>query len=159
GILLPVAYGSIPQTPDPAIVNAPALDLLPQEIRPAVSHMLQYPASFSLVAYEVGRESEGIYLNADVPRPLASVVKVIHLVAYAEAVQEGVLDPQTIVPLAELERYYLPGSDLRAHDFALNALAADERIFEDPPSILLEDVPRMMMEYSSNAATDYLHML
>lgn len=159
GILLPVAYGSLPQTPDPAIVNAPTLDLLPQEIRPAVSHMLQYPASFSLVAYEVGRESEGIYLNADVPRPLASVVKVIHLVAYAEAVQEGVLDPQTIVPLAELERYYLPGSDLRAHDFALNALAADERIFEDPPSILLEDVPRMMMEYSSNAATDYLHML
>jgi hypothetical protein len=159
GMLLPVAYGSAPDAPAPSQFEIPPLDLLPEEIRPAITHMLQYPSSFSLVAYEVGRESEGIYLNAGVPRPLASVVKVIHLVAYAEAVQDGTLDPQTIVPLSEIERYYLPGSDLRAHDFALNALSEDERIFGEPPAILLEDVPRMMMEYSSNAATDYLHML
>lgn len=158
GVHLPVMA-----PPDPAIeqvINVPAaLTAIPDEARPAVEYMLANPQNVALAAFEVGRESEGLYLNPDRPVPLASVVKVLHLVAYAHAVQLGELDPATVVPLAELERYYLPNSDLGAHPRAVATLVEEERVFGNPPSILLEDVPRMMMEFSSNAATDYLHML
>lgn len=158
GVHLPVMAPQDPVTEQAINVTA-ALTSIPDEARPAVEYMLSNPQNVALAAYEVGRESEGLYLNPDRPVPLASVVKVLHLVAYAHAVQLGELDSAMIVPLSEIERYYLPNSDLGAHPRAVATLAEEERIFGDPPSVLLEDVPRMMMEFSSNAATDYLHML
>ncbi len=160
GVHLPVVAPLTPVPPAEEIVEVNvAMAQIPEGARPAVQYMLANPGGVALVAYEAGRESEGIFLNADNPRPLASVVKVLHLVAYARAVQLGELDPATFVPLAELERYYLPNSDLGSHPRAVAELLAEERVFGQPPSVLLEDVPRMMIEYSSNAATDYLHML
>ena len=158
GVQLPLLVAPNLETDQVGEIPA-ALTQIPEQARPAVEYMLSHPAHVGLAAYEVGRESEGLFLNADMPLPLASVVKVLHLVAYANAVQLGEVDPASIVPLADLERYYLPNSDLGSHPRAIAALAAEERVFGQPPSVLLEDVPRMMMEYSSNAATDYLHML
>ena len=71
----------------------------------------------------------------------------------------GTLDPFSAVALADLEAYYQPGLDLNAHNYAVQALADRGRVFGDPPYILLDEVPGMMIEFSSNAATDYLHML
>jgi D-alanyl-D-alanine carboxypeptidase len=158
GIQLPLV--ATPELATDQIANPnPSLMDVPGQVRPAVAFMLANPEKVGLAAYEVGREGEGVYLNADNPLPLASVVKVLHLVSYARAVQVGELDPDTVVPLAELERYYLPNSDLGSHPRAVAALVSEERVFGDPPAILLEDVPRMMIEFSSNAAADYLHML
>lgn len=158
GVQLPVMAPPAPATEQAINVTA-ALTSIPDVARPAVEYMLSNPEHVALAAYEVGRESEGIYLNPDRPVPLASVVKVLHLVAYARAVQLREVDPAAVVPLADVERYYLPNSDLGAHPRAVATLVEEERVFGNPPSILLEDVPRMMMEFSSNAATDYLHML
>jgi beta-lactamase class A len=91
--------------------------------------------------------------------PLASVVKLIHLVAYAEAVATGQLNPLSSVPLSELERYYLPNFDLGAHRRAVAELETNGRVFGDPPQIILDEIPGMMVRHSSNAATDYLHFL
>lgn len=158
GIQLPVL--ALPQVETSRLSQSAAqLSQVPEEVRPAVAYMMANPSHVGLAAYEVGREADGLYLNADNPVPLASVVKVIHLVAYANAVQLGELDPSAVVPLSELERYYLPNSDLGSHPRAIATLVEEGRVFGQPPAILLEDVPRIMMEYSSNAATDYLHML
>ena len=158
GVLLPV----VSPASEPAATEldtTQSLDAVPEAARPAVRRMLEAPETVGLAAYETGQPAEGVFLNPDTPMPLASVVKVIHLVAYAQAVQQGELDPETAVPLGELERYYLPNSDLNAHRQAIEALRSEERVFGEPPAVRLEDVPRMMMEYSSNAATDYLHQL
>jgi hypothetical protein len=160
GLSLPV----LAPPPNPETTSLPpssflALDAVPEAARPAVEHMLREPGSVGLAAYELGQEGEGVYLNPDLPLPLASVVKLIHLIAYAEAVQNGELDPGQAVTLDELERFYLANSDLSAHPNAVAALRAEGRVFGDPASVLLADVPRMMMQYSSNAATDYLHVL
>jgi beta-lactamase class A len=61
---------------------------------------------------------------ADRPRPLASAAKVLHLTAYAQAVVAGRLDPDAPVPVAEWERWYVPGTDGRAHHHALRTLGA-----------------------------------
>jgi len=160
GLLLPVV--SPAQAAARELDASQSLDAIPEAARPAVQRMLEAPETVGLAAYEVeeaGQIGEGVFLNADTPMPLASVVKVIHLVAYAQAVQAGELNAEATVALAELERYYLPNSDLNAHRQAVEALTAEGRVFGEPPAVLLEDVPRMMIEYSSNAATDYLHQL
>lgn len=127
---------------------------------PALQRLLDAPDTVGLVAYQAGRETEGVYLNADVPMPLASVAKVITLVAYAEAVAAGELNPLEQVPLSELDRYYLPNFDLGAHRRAVNELRNNGDLIspDSDPAVLLEDVAWMMIRHSSNAAADYLHM-
>ncbi|MEJ2118661.1 MAG: serine hydrolase, partial [Alphaproteobacteria bacterium] len=107
--------------------------------------------------YRVGDEANGIYHNADLQMPLASVVKIIHLVAYAEAVAAGQLDPTSYVTLETLDSYYLPGYDLGSHNQAITELTEAGLVLANPDRIRLEDVPWMMMRHSANAATDYLH--
>lgn len=134
-----------------------SLEDVPENVQPAIEQIVENPGRVGLVAYQIGQEGNGIYHNPDTPMPLASVVKILPLVAYAQAVFNGELNPATPVPLRELERYYLPNSDLGAHELAIEELQAEGRV--NNSSILLEDIPRMMIQYSSNAASDYLHDL
>lgn len=144
--------------PDPAAL-AQLEAILPDVARPAWQQILDAPETVGLAAYRVGDSANGVFLNADVQMPLASVAKVITLVAYAEAVAAGRLNPTDTVPLADLERYYLPNFDLGAHPRAVRELENDGLTFGDPPAVLLEQVPWMMIRHSSNAAADYLHLL
>jgi hypothetical protein len=162
GIQLPLINdGAMPQvtslSPDSADVDT-LLVLAPQEAHPALEWILQEPGTVGLAAYQVGAENEGVFLNADTSMPLASVVKVIHLIAYAEAIAAGELVATETVPIADLERFYQPTLDLRAHTDAIEEMTFDGTIFGQPQALLLDGVARMMIEYSSNAATDYLHM-
>lgn len=133
--------------------------MMPEAAREAWSHILESPETVGLAAYRVGDEANGIYLNADVPMPLASVVKIVYLVAYVEAVAAGELDPTSYVPVADLDAFWQPGLDLGAHQRALAELDAQGLLLKNPDQVRLEDVPWMMMRFSSNTAMDYLHML
>lgn len=55
------------------------------------------------------------------PMPLASTRKVLILLAAAEQVAQGRLAVEDAVPLGELDRWYLPGTDGGAHPAALEA--------------------------------------
>ncbi|MCB8988948.1 MAG: serine hydrolase, partial [Ardenticatenaceae bacterium] len=131
--------------------------IMPAAAKPAWEYLLANPQAVGLAAFRAGDEANGAYLNAAAPMPLASVVKIIHLVAYAEAVAAGELDPTSYVPVAELEQYYQPGLDLGSHQQAIADLEGQGVIWGDPPQVRLSDVPWMMMRYSSNVAMDYLH--
>ena len=126
-------------------------ELIPDDVRPALEHFFANPNDVSLVVYQLGYEGIGFYHNADRPMPLASVSKLIQLVAYANAVDAGELDPNQSVTLDDLDRYYLPGSDLGAHRRALRELDTD--------NLTLDEVAWMMVRHSSNSASDYLHEL
>ena len=156
---LPVATRSLSLNPSEATLAA-LQSLAPSAAWPALSRLLDAPATVGLVAFQAGRETEGVYLNANATMPLASVAKLITLVAYAEAVAAGKMNPLEAIPLAELDRYYLPNFDLGAHRRAVNELREIGRILppDDNPSVRLEDVAWMMIRHSSNAAADYLHL-
>jgi hypothetical protein len=87
------------------------------------------------------------------------VVKVVNLIAYAEAVAAGALDPASWVPLSELARFYLPGTDLGSHALSLAELRERGLVAYEPPATPLEEIPWLMIRHSSNAASDYLHSL
>ncbi len=163
GLLLP----PLPQppaalsNPSPLIspeAAAPLLNAAPASARAALAYLIDHPDDVGLVAYQLGSAANGVYVNRDAPMPLASLVKLVHLVAYVEAVAAGELDPLEQVPLAEVDRFYLPNFDLGAHRRAVSELEADGRLFgEANPTLLLEEIPWMMIRHSSNAASDYLH--
>lgn len=163
GQLLPILpTHTTPQTtaltPDAAALTA-VQNRIPDTAVAAWQYILNHPDNVGLVAYRVGNEANSVYLNADVQMPLASVVKLIPLVAYVEAVSNGELDPATPVPVDTLDAYYLSGYDLRSHNRALAELTDRGLISGDPPQAQLADVPWMMIRHSSNAAADYLHLL
>ncbi|WP_235916402.1 serine hydrolase [Antrihabitans cavernicola] len=85
----------------------------------------------------------------DDKRPLASTVKVVHLAAYAQAAATGRIDPDQQIPVADWERWYLPGSDGDAHPRALARLG-------NPTSVTIDQLVSAMMQESDNAAADYL---
>ena len=77
------------------------------------------------------------------------------LAGYAEAVDEGRWSPDERVPLAEVEAFFLPGTDGGAHDRAVEVYG--ERGWLDASgAVSLRDVVWAMMTVSDNAATDYL---
>ncbi len=86
--------------------------------------------------------------RGDEQQPIASAVKVVHLAAYARAVAAGTLDPQERVPVAEWERWYLPGTDGGAHEQARSRLPGD--------SVTVAEMVSAMIRESDNATPDYL---
>ncbi len=157
GVILPILSESSPSvTAELPEVVIP--DTVPEAARPALERLLEAPDTVGLAAYQIGFEANGVYLNADVPMPLASVAKIITLVAYAEGANAGLFNTADWIPLSEMERYYLPGTDLGSHPLGIQDLEARNLIAFDPPATPLEEIPWLTTRFSSNAASDYLHM-
>ena len=93
-------------------------------------------------------------LNENKLMPLASTVKILVAVEFAKQAGNSVLNENEYVPLAELDKYYLPGTDGGAHSAWLDFEAASKHIKQD--SIQLINVARGMILFSSNANTEYL---
>ncbi len=109
----------------------------------------------SLVAYRLDDPHSAILLNPDVPRPLASTIKILVLAGYAQAVDEGRWSPDERVPLVAIEAFFLPRTDGGAHDRAVEVYR--ERGWLDAAgAVSLRHVVWAMMTVSDNAATDYL---
>lgn len=157
GQRLPVQLPSAEGTPTPPIQLTVLDNIMPVAALPAVQRLFDAPDSVAVAAYTVGREAEGVYWRADEPMPLASVVKLVHLIAYAQAVDAGAVQAGQSVALDDLARFYLPGSDLNAHAQALAELAASQQLVDR--ALPLSAVVWMMVRYSDNAATDYLQTL
>lgn len=118
-----------------------------------LEYLVAYPDEFSLVAYWTDAPERGLHHNPDVPRPLASTIKLLVLAEYARQVEAGQLDPEERVPLDSIGVYHVPLTDGGAHRQALAWLGTG-RVRDG--AVALDDVARVMIRHSSNAATDYL---
>ncbi|WP_353853981.1 serine hydrolase [Bacillus sp. Bos-x628] len=96
-------------------------------------------------------ENEHVVLawNADRKTPLASTVKLLVLFHFVKAVSKGDLNLDEMVELSELERFYIDRTDGGAHKYWLE-------VNKFSKNATLLDVAKGMMQYSSNACTDYL---
>jgi hypothetical protein len=84
--------------------------------------------------------------NADRLQPLASVVKVVTLITYAEAVADGRLDPGRVVTRDDWARFWLEGDAL---------LRAWTRLGQ-PPTLTVDEIVGAMIRESDNASADWL---
>ena len=133
------ACGADANPPPPAIAGAEAR---------LVDWIAAHADQVSLLATGGGDE---LAWRTEVARPLASTFKLAVLAAYAREVAAGRLDPGERVPRADVALWYLQGTDGGAHERALAAMSV-----ADGDTLSLDQVVRAMVEFSDNAATDYL---
>lgn len=104
--------------------------------------------------YLTQNDSVMAHLNENKMMPLASTVKIMVAIEFAKQAAQKIFEENMLVPLSELDRYYLPNTDGDAHP---NWLAYEKKmghIKNDSISVL--DVARGMIMFSSNANTEYL---
>ncbi len=86
--------------------------------------------------------------------PLASTVKILIAVEYAQQAASGRLKPDEPVALSDLDKYFLPGTDGGGHAGWLKYARGSNLITNEHAK--LEDVVRGMLQFSSNANADWL---
>lgn len=90
--------------------------------------------------------------NADRIMPLASTVKIILAIEYAEQATSGIVDPDELVPLEELDKFYVKNTDGGAHPNWLKSVS-DKIIDQQVP---IREIAKGMIRHSSNANTEWL---
>lgn len=110
------------------------------------------PSKASLVL--VRNDSILVSRDADRKMPLASTVKIIIAIEYAKQVAGGKIDPEELVPLTELSRFYIPKTDGGAHPEWIRKSREKDLIRSG--KIAMAEVAKGMIRYSSNANTEYL---
>ena len=92
--------------------------------------------------------------RADRKFPLASTVKIIVAIEFAKQAAAGKINPDELILVSDLDRYYLPGTDGNAHpNWKQQATTAGQLAGGRVP---LREVAKGMIRFSSNANTEYL---
>lgn len=97
-------------------------------------------------------DEKWVSINEQIPLPLASTVKIIVAIEFAQQAADQKIDPLQKVPLKRLDTFNIPKTDGGAHKAWLDALKADKQVTDVP----LHEVAKGMIQFSSNANTDYL---
>jgi D-alanyl-D-alanine carboxypeptidase len=92
--------------------------------------------------------------EADKKMPLASTVKTLIAIEFAQQAASGKINPEEQVPLSEPGRFYIPDTDGGAHPQWLKKI--EESGLEKEGTVSLLEIARGMIRYSSNANTEYL---
>gem|GEM_PF-656263 len=119
-----------------------------------LEYMAAHPEQASLVVMDVGAEEPHIQFQGAAERPLVNVPRLVLLTAYAEAVTEGRLDPDTLVALSDVQRYHLEARGQGGHPAAVERLRGEGAITND--SLALHTLVRSVMQYNDEAAADWL---
>ncbi|MGN7400059.1 serine hydrolase [Cytobacillus praedii] len=90
-------------------------------------------------------------VNEKIPQPLASTVKIMVAIEFAQQAADGRIDPKKMVSLQELDLYYVPRTDGGAHEAWLAQFKKDNIDY-----VPLSEIAKGMIAFSSNANTDYL---
>lgn len=135
-----------------ALVNAATAQLKPALADSFFNFII---ANKSKASVYITRNDEVVAsLNENKLMPLASTVKIIVAIEFAQQVAREVINENSYVALHELNRYYIPDTDGDAHPQWLKYVK-DTRVIKGD-SVKLVDVARGMIMFSSNANTEYL---
>lgn len=93
-------------------------------------------------------------LNENKMMPLASTVKILVAIEFAQQSTHEMINENSTVSLAELDKYYIPNTDGGAHEAWLEYAKKTKAIVDS--QVKLVDVARGMTMFSSNANTEYL---
>lgn len=90
--------------------------------------------------------------NPNKMMPLASTVKIILAIEYAEQSSKGIINPNQKVALDEIAKFYVPNTDGGAHSSWLKSVK--DKIVNN--AITIREIAKGMILYSSNANTEWL---
>ncbi len=120
-------------------------------MNPIYEHIIQYPEYCSLSF--VKNNQSLINVNKAQKRPLASIYKLIVMLAYLDQCEKGTIHPATQVHFKQLKRYWIPWIDPA---FIKWYTAVNDQGKIKKNSVALSEVVKGMLQYSCNTNTDYL---
>ena len=123
-----------------------------QNLNVIADFIRQHPDKSAIYMVQDGKVTTDI--NADRKMPLASTVKIIIAIEYAYQAAIGKIDPMQWIDTTELDKYYIPNTDDNAHPQWLAYLKAMTRV--KAGKVQLQEVAKGMIDFSSNANTEYL---
>lgn len=123
-----------------------------QNLNVIADFIRQHPDKSAMYLVQDGKVTTAI--NADRKMPLASTVKIIIAIEYACQASIGKIDPMQWIDTTELDKYYIPNTDGNAHPQWLAYLKAMTRV--KAGKVQLQEVAKGMIDFSSNANTEYL---
>lgn len=124
--------------------------IIPSQISTLWAQTMAQPDNFAVACMPLNHQNQTVLYNGS-RFPLASVSKLLIFIEYAMRVDTRVIPLDELVSVATLELYNLPRTDRGAHDRFLDSYPSGTT------SITLWDLAvDGMMQYSSNAASDYL---
>ncbi len=115
-------------------------------------YLVKNPNKYTL--YWVRNDSLIAEHRADTMMPLASTVKTIIAIEFAQQAASGKINVHEQVPLGELARFYIKDTDGGAHPAWLADLERANLIKNR--AVELMEVAKGMMQFSSNANTEFL---
>ncbi len=123
-----------------------------QEENPILKFMMEHSGRTAI--YLVRNDSIRANHRSDEMMPLASTMKIIIAIEYAEQAGKGKIDAQERVPIADVNLFYVPNTDGGMHNMWTKAMKASGKIVDD--SVSMEEIAKGMMTFSSNANSEYL---
>jgi hypothetical protein len=120
-----------------------------------LTYMADHPERVSLVAYDVGAPSEGIFYQAEEPRSMVSVPNLMLLAEYARRTAEGQLRPDRRVPLMAIDPYVLPGAGAAQHQQA-RAHWRERGWLDADSTVAFQHIVRAIAQFNDRASTDWL---
>ncbi|GAB5408556.1 MAG: serine hydrolase [Balneolaceae bacterium] len=91
-------------------------------------------------------------INSDKIMPLASTVKIIIAIEYAEQAASNKIDPNEMIDIEEIDYFYAKNTDGGAHPAWKNSLK--NSIIDG--QVPIKEIAKGMIRYSSNANTEWL---
>ncbi len=139
-----IVFGGSPAFAFQTVNPNPDLSLLWEQVQ-------RQPDDFAIGCIPLSNPSRAVVYNIDRQFPLASVGKLLIFIEYANRLDDGSITIDEMVSVDDLNRYDLTGTDGGAHQRFMATYP------EGTTRISLWDVARVgMMQYSSNAASDYV---
>lgn len=124
-----------------------------QDLSENIAHFIKDNPGKSSI-YLVRNDTVLADINSDRIMPLASTVKILIAIEYAQQVAKGMINPQEMIDSSELDHYYIPMTDGGAHPNWLKSMQQKQLI--QGGKIPLAEVAKGMIKFSSNANTEYL---
>jgi len=124
---------------------------LPREIgkHPVVNHLLEKPEASALLLIKNGETV--IDRNSNTPLPLASISKIVIALVYAEEASKGTLNPEDIISLTELEKFYVDDENYQNW----KALGEQEG-WVNQKQVALKYIAQGTVRFSVNTNADFL---
>ena len=114
-------------------------------------HIITHPKDSSLLFIKNGETMVGVNDHAN--RPLASIYKLIILLAYVDQCKKGKIHPNDQVHFSQLKRHWIHWIDPAFLKW-YNTINKEKKIKKE--CVALSEVVKGMLQYSCNANTDYL---
>ncbi len=115
-----------------------------------LNYIQQHPDKAAILL--VRNDSVLAHLNTNKLMPLASTMKIIIAIEYARQCAAGIIHPDDLVPLSEVNMFYVPRTDGGAHPTWLKEIsnqAVDGQV-------TIRSIAKGMIKQSSNANTEWL---